>query len=292
MIRTNKILSLINDYIREKNEKYYEHLMNYYEKNKKIKLKEKLNVFHKINVLIDRCELKRGIIMNPINLIIIGVLCVNIAYMIAFQFFGIILLSLIISFPFVFLPFIVMTYIAEKKEQKVEKVFLNFLLQLKNHTQINNDIILAMKEVKTVEPLDGYVKKFLIEVANGIKFEKAIENFKEKINIDQIKMFLANIQHCYLYGGNFSELISKSYKIIGEIQEEKNRRQEETRSARLVLIILIILDVIVYISYIKSNMENYYIMQKSVVGNLILYWNFISIWLLLLLSNKVKKLDY
>ena len=151
---------------------------------------------------------------------------------------------------------------------------------------------MAMQEVKIGEPLNGYVKKFLLEISSGIKFEKAIENFKEKINIGQVKMFLTNVEHCYLYGGNFTELINKSYIIIGEVQKEKMRRQEETKSARIVLFILILLDVLVYVSYIKSNMENYMIMQKSIVGNLILYWNFISIWLLVLLSIKVKKLDY
>ena len=292
LAKENKMPLKINRYIKNKNDQYYDNLLKYYEKNKKVKLKEKLNYFHKINILIDRCELKRGIIINPISIIAIGILCVNIAYVISFRFFGIILLSFIISLPFFYLPFVILSFIAEHKEQKIEKVFLNFLLQLKNHTQISNDIVIAMKEVKTVEPLNSYVKKFLIEISNGIKFEKAIENFKEKIKVGQIKMFLTNVEHCYLYGGNFSELIDKSYKIISDIQNEKIRRQEETKSARIVLFVLIFLDVLVYVSYIQANVENYVIMQKNILGNMILYWNFISIWLLVLLSIKVKKLDY
>lgn len=292
LIRENRILYKINNYIRVKNEKYYDNLLKYYDKNKKVKLKEKINYFHKINILIDRCQLKRGVLFNPISIIFIGILIVNVAYVISFKFFGIILLSFIISLPFFYLPFGVLNYIAEYKEKKIEKVFLNFLLQLKNHTQISNDIVMAMKEVKTVEPLDGYIKKFLIEISSGIRFEKAIENLKEKINIGQIKMFFKNLEHCYLYGGNFSELIDKSYKIISEIQAEKVRRMEETKSARIVLFILIFLDVLVYVSFIKSNADNFIIMKKSIVGNLILYWNFISMWLLVLLSIRVKKLDY
>lgn len=292
MFRENKILYKINNYIKLKNEKYYDNLLKYYDKNKKVKLKEKINYIHKLNILIDRCELRRGIIFNPLTLVLIGVLIVNVAYIISFSFFGIILLSFIISLPFFYLPFAILNFIAEYKEKKIEKVFLNFLLQLKNHTQISNDIVMAMKEVKTVEPLDGYIKKFLIEISSGIRFEKAIENLKEKINITQIKMFFKNLEHCYLYGGNFSELIDKSYKIISEIQTEKIRRMEETKGARIVLFILIFLDVLVYVSFIKSNTENFIIMKKSIVGNLILYWNFISMWLLVLLSMKVKKLDY
>ena len=112
------------------------------------------------------------------------------------------------------------------------------------------------------------------------------------MNIEQIKSFLANMEHCYLYGGSFPELMDKSYQIIDAIQKEKEKRREETRSARIVLWILIFLDVFVYITYIAANEENYAIMQHSFMGNLILYWNFISMWLLVALSMQVKKLDY
>ena len=46
-----------------------------------------------------------------------------------------------------------------------------------------------------------------------------------------------------------------------------------------------------YFSFIGNNKENYMIMQKSIVGKLILYWNFISMWLLVFLSQKVKEVD-
>lgn len=80
--------------------------------------------------------------------------------------------------------------------------------------------------------------------------------------------------------------------MISSVQNEKNAREQETMGARIVLIILIILDLFVYFTFIKNNYENYLIMTKSFIGNIILYWNFISIWILLLLIYKVKKLDY
>ena len=174
----------------------------------------------------------------------------------------------------------------------IEKIFLNVLLQLKNYTKINNDIIYAMQQIETIEPLQSYINIFLIEINSGIKFEKAISNLKEKIKIQTYKDFLSNLEYCYLYGGSFTVLIDKSYKLISEIQNEKNIRNQETKSARMVLFILIFLNIFVYITNIKNNHDNYIIMQKSIVGNIILYWNFISMWLLILLASKVKKLDY
>lgn len=289
IIVTQKILHKAKKYFYEKNEEYYLQLMKYYDKNKKLKIKEKLNIWHKIAILIDRCNFEHNIFLNPISIITLGFLCVYIAFIIAYQFFEMLALSALISLPFFFSPFLVLEWIAERKERKLEKIFLNFLLQLKNHTQIHNDIIIAMKEIKTLDPLNQYVKKFLLEIESGIKFEKAMDNFKEKIKIKQIKMFLTNVQHCYLYGGSYTELIDKSYKIIGEIQQEKIRRTEETRSARMVLFFLILLDILVYISYIKSNAENYAIMQRTILRKRNFVLEFYFYMGISFISNKSKK---
>lgn len=288
----NKYLDKLNNYLTIKNERYYEDLLKYYDKNKKLNLKKRINFFRKIEILLDRCGLRNNLFFNPLTIIFTGIICVIIVYLIAFEFFKIILLSCIIAVPFFYLPVAIFNGIANYKEEKIEKVFLNFLLQLKNHTKINNDIVLAMKEVRTIEPLQSYIKKFLIEVSSGIRFEKAIEHFRERINIKQIKSFLNNLEHCYLYGGSFSNLIDKSYKMIEDIQKEKIKRVEETKGARMVLVILIALDFLVYISFIQSDQENYLIMKKTIIGNMILYWNFISMWILVWISNLVKRLDY
>ena len=290
--KDEKILLKINKYIKEKNDKYYEDFIKNYEKNKKIKLVDKINVIYKLNLIIERSGLQRGILMNPISIILYGILCVIVAYKLSFDFFRIISLSIIISLPCIFIPIFFINYIGNYKEEKIEKVFLNFLLQIKNYTRINNDIVIAFKEVETIEPLQSYINKFNVEINSGVKFESAIEHIKEKIEINKIKEFFSNLQYCYLYGGNFSELIDKNYKKIAELYKEKRKRQEETKGARLVLVILSALNLFVYITYIKNNYDNYLIMQRSVLGMGILYWNFISMWFLLWMSTKVKKLDY
>lgn len=286
------IIKRVNKYLNEKNEKYYEDLLKYYDKNKKVKLKSKINIFHKINIKLDKAGIKRNILINPITLIIISIFSFVIVYFFVFNYLKIITLSLIVSIPSILIPFIVINFIGNYKSEKIEKIFPNFLLQLKNYTRINNDIIYAMREVQTIDPLQTYINTFLIEINSGIKFEKSIQNLKEKIDIEIFRNFFSNLEHCYLYGGSFTDLIDKSYKMINEIQKEKDARIQETKSARMVLFILIFLNLFVYISNIKNNPENYMIMQKTFIGNAILYWNFISIWFLVFLANKVKKLDY
>lgn len=287
-----KVFSKINNYIMVKNEAYYDELLKYYEKNKKVKINTKLNVFHKINILIDRASLKRNLLINPVTIMIFCILSFGVSYVFIKKIFEIPFLSMIISLPSIGLPVYILSMVADYKEQKIEKVLLNFLLQLKNYTNINNDIVYAFQEVKVIEPLQSYIDKFLIEINRGVKFEIAMEHLKEKIHIKSFLELLNHIQYCYLYGGNFSELISKNYQSIDELQKEKAARIQETKGARLVLLILIALDLFVYFTFINGNSDNYRIMKNTFFGNAILYWNFISMWLLLLLSNHVKKLDY
>ena len=286
------INSKLKSFMDKKNEEYSKELEKYYNKNKKVKLTSKINAFHKINILIDKASLERSLIINPVTIILSCILSFVICNLIAYSVLKIILLSLIIAIPGAYLPIFLLTEIADYNNSKIEKGMLDFLLQLKNYVQVGNDIIYAFSQVKTVEPLQSHINKFLVEVKSGIKFEKAIENIKEKITFIKLKNLFTNLEHCYLHGGNFKELLDKSYDMISKIQKEKKLRNQETKSARIILGVLIVLDLFVYFNFIKDNHENYIIMTHRLLGTLILYWNFISIWILIILMHKVKKLEY
>ena len=291
-IYEKRILNRINKYINEKNELYYKEFLKKYEKSKKIKITERFNFKYKINLLIDKADIEQSIFVNYFSLLFYSLICFLVTYIIIFKIFKTVGLSLIICLPSCLIPFIILNFVASYKAEKLEKVFLNFLLQLKNYTKISNDVIGALKNIETIEPLQSYIDKFNLELNSGIKFETAMEHLKEKISVVKFKEFFSNLQYCYIFGGNFATLIDKSYQTINELQKEKSKRRQETQSARIVLFILMLLDILVYINFVKNDNENYMIMKNSVIGNGILYWNFISMWFLIYLSEKVKKLDY
>lgn len=290
--REEKMLKKINDYIEKKNEKYYRNFLSDYEKHKKVKILQKYNLVYKLNVLIEKAAIKRNIFVNPAMIILYGFGIGILVYVIAFEFFRVISLAVIVALPSIIIPIVFLEWIANYKSEQLEKTFLNFLVQLKNYAQISNDISSALRQVKTVEPLQSYLEKFNVEINSGIKFETAIEHLKEKISVKKFKEFFSSVQYCYIYGGNYTALIDRNYKIISDLQSEKERRKQETQSARLVLYILMFLNLFVYVTYIKNNYENYMIMQRSFLGMAILYWNFISMWFLIFLAEGVKKLDY
>lgn len=279
-------------YVERRNQTYQRGLSQYYEKTKTRQWKTKVNGFYRIGILLDRAGVKQNLFWNPVTFCFVSLLCFVLAYHVVLAIMKIVTLSLLISLPAVCLPYVILQTMAEQRDKKLEKIMLNFLLQLKNSTKLNNDIIYAFREVKTTEPLQGYIKTFLLELNSGMKFEKAVEHIKEKISFSSFRMVFTNMQYCYLHGGSFSELMDKNYRAIAALQKEKQVREQETMSERLVLGILMGLNLLVYMTYIKNNPENYQIMTKSVIGMAILYWNFISIWLLVVLMHRVKKLDY
>ena len=287
-----KLAEKVSKFVTIKNEKYYDNLMAYYNKRKKVKMTIKLNVIYRLGIMLERAGIKSNLIINPYMLVLLCFLCFFIAYNISFGIFKMAILSLIISLPSFLIPIFILNMISEYRNNKLEKIMLDFLLQLKNYTQINNDIIYAFKHVKTLEPMQGYIDSFLLEVNSGIKFEKAIEHIKEKINFEKLKQVFSNVEYCYIYGGDFSVLMDKSYKMISKVQKEKIKRMQDTKSARIVMGILITLDLFIYFSFIKNNPGNLALMTKRFVGSIILYWNFISIWLLIWLMYRVKKLEY
>jgi len=252
----------------------------------------KLNAIYRLGIMLEKAGIKSNLLINPYMLLITCILCLILGYFIAFNIFKIVFLSIIISLPAALLPIFVLNLMAEHKSNKLEKLLLDFILQLKNYTKINNDIVYALKQVKTLEPMQGFVDSFLVEVNSGVKFEKAIENIKEKVAFEKLKQVFSNIEYCYIYGGDFSILMDKSYNMISSVQREKSKRMQGTKSARIVMGILIVLDLFIYFSFIKNNPSNLSLMTKRFVGTLILYWNFISIWLLIWLMNRVKKLEY
>jgi Flp pilus assembly protein TadB len=287
----------ISDNIRLLNEEYSNGVVRRRENHKKLRIKKTRNLIYWLTVLIERTGIRANSFLWFVNapLILFICFCSSLLVYFAFNyFFKVISVSIIMCGPGFLLPLIFLESAAQRKEDAIEKVLGIYLLQLKNNTKIHNDIIEAFRSVQNncIEPLRTFTKQFLVEISSGISVEIALENFKDKVNINRFKLFLTNVQYCYNFGGNFTELLDKTYQLISEIEKEKKNRVQETRSARWVLFILIGLDLFLYFNFIDAQPEYMNIMRATFFGQLILNSNFLSVCFLLWLSYSVKKLDY
>lgn len=275
------------------NEKYIQKMV--YRKNKKY-INEKYNIFDKIYGLL----IKTGLTENnmlwwliPETIILFCFILLLLSYCILINILKLKIATLIFSLSISFIPIFALLVFADVYEEKLEKNLITYIIQLKNQVRTYNDIILAFKNTARYagKPLEIYIKIFVFEVNNGINISQAFENLRNKVNVDRFKQLIINLESCYINGGSFYDLLEKTQKIFLKVYKERVNRNEQTMSARIVLIILIFMSLFVYFSFINSNSVNYNIMVNDIIGRIIIYWNFISIWIMVFLIIYVKKVD-
>ena len=288
-----KVHTKIKNKIIDENEKYVQKMI--YRKNKKY-INEKYTILDKIYLLL----IKTGITENaflwwiiPETIILLCILLFVISYLILIKIIKLKIATILLSITISFIPIFLLIVLSDIYEEKLEKNLISYIIQLKNQVKTYNDIILAFKNTAKYsgKPLETYINIFVFEVNNGINISTAFENLRNKVNIDRFKQLIANLESCYINGGSFYDLLSKTENIFLKIQKERIERNEQTMSARIVLVILIFMSLFVYFNFINSNIENYTIMVNDIIGRIIIYWSFMSIWLMVFLIIYVKKID-
>ena len=258
--------------------------------------KSKIGLMDKLYSLL----LKAGILENnflwwisPFTIIMFCIILMIISTFIFFPILKLKLLTIIFCLPIGFLPIFILFMISDVYEAKLENNIISYIIQLKNQARINNDIIVCFKNtVKYAQkPLSLYINIFLFEVQQGVNLYTAFNNLKSKVNNDKFKQLINNLENCYFNGGNLYTLLEKTQNVFMKLQNERNKRNEDTMSARIVLIILIAISIFIYFKFINFNPDNFNIMINDLFGQIILYFNFLSIWAMLFLIINVKKFD-
>lgn len=228
--------------------------------------------------------------------IIISLMGIIIA-IILFKLFNIIFkiksVAIILSAPFVFSGFIIIQYMADKKQDKLEEVMNDFFIQFRGEIKVSNDIIGAFKKIQNtcLSPFDEYISKMVLEISTGEIPEEALKKFANKVDINKFDLYVNNLKYCNTYGGNVEKLTLETQKMIEDLLKQKKKRKKETKSVCMSLYMLIGLDFLIYFNFIANNLSYISLMRNSFVGNMIININFISIWLVVGLAYYVRKLD-
>lgn len=293
--RQRRYYQEIKEKINSRNTKYINKLV-YQKENKTLFKYNEKNLFDKLYILL----IKTGIMENkylwwiiPQTIIIFCFIIFVISYLIFYPILKLKSLAITLCIPIAFIPIFLLIIYSEINEEKIEKNLISYIIQLKNQVKINNDIIFAFKNTSkyAMKPLNTYINIFLFEISNGVNITVAFENLKNKVNIERFKQLITNLESCYMNGGDFYNLLDKTQNIFLKVQEERNNRNNQTMSSRIVLIILIAMSIFVYFNFINSNQENYNIMINDFIGSIILHWNFVSIWIMMFLITLIKKID-
>lgn len=163
------------------------------------------------------------------------------------HWYGIIAAAVIISFDVVFfrsnnsmflflmgialglgaLPFIVALSLENKREAKINEMFLEFSRNLAESVSSGTPIskgIINMKQ-KNYGVLSEYIKKMANQIELGIPVERAMRTFAEDVNSPVVKRATALISEAEKAGGEIEKILDSSAKSISEIEKLKKERQ-------------------------------------------------------------------
>lgn len=242
--------------------------------------------FRRLNLPFNRCVI--------VLLFVLGGIVAKVIYGIVKEVFVLSSVSYIISLPFFFFGFAVVNFLGERKKAMMEVGLNDFLIQLKSALKVNSDIIEALRRIQNnaMEPFQGYLKQMLNEINSGKLPEQALRDFASRVGIEKFSLYIEHLRFCHIYGGDVLQLTERTQEMIAAAMKEKKRRNRETNDVCNVLYILIAIDLFMYKSFLMGNEYYFQIMTRSFVGMFLVNMNFISIWLMLLLSKFIRKLDY
>lgn len=212
-------------------------------------------------------------------------------YFISYKFFSVLSVSFIISIFSFFLPYNFIRKIYYNQKNKILKILPTYIISLETYTHIKNDIIVAFKNTKTVEPLRKYIDRFNMYVKKGINVIEAFELLKKDIDINEMNSFISSLQICYANGGNFNILLKRYSELISKINLQKEKEEQENFSSILILVILIIINIFLLFSFVFSNEEYKNIITETFVGKIILNINVISYIFIYFVITKIKRKD-
>ncbi|MEG1705735.1 MAG: hypothetical protein RR290_04100 [Clostridia bacterium] len=273
---------------------FFDHIYNL--KKYKSVLKEKSsNIFTKLIFVINDSKLDIKIkninIVTTFSVIIFSIILFICIFVVSYNYLKIFSSSLILASISIFLPYNLLKYISYMNKQKIIKIFPNYILSLKNYTDVNNDIVEAFSRADVQEPLKSYINKFNISVQKGIRIYDAFEGLKNDINIKRINEFLTLLQFCYINGGNFTKLLDKFSKIQMKINIQNEKEKQEIFSSKLVLILLILLNIYILFGFILQSKEYFDILTCTVIGKLILNLNILSYIVIMYIYTKLNKME-
>lgn len=231
------------------------------------------------------------LIAKPSMLIVISFLLSIMAYFVTYRVFQLKSTSIIISVSSFFLPYCILKYTIFYHKSKILKAFPTYIINLKNYTQVDNDIIVAFKRAYVDMPLKFFIDRFNVSLENGVNIYEAFERLKADINIKKINELLTALQYCHINGGNFTKLIDRYSKILMNVNLQKEKERQNSYATKIILLIIIIINIYMMFSFVFAYSEYFNIMTNTVMGIIIVNFNILSYILIVVFIVRMNKLE-
>ena len=229
-------------------------------------------------------------VFSFLTYLIISVILFITSYIISYNYLKLYITSFLIACIFSTIPYIVLKILVKNRKNKILELYPSYLVNLKTYTRVDNNIINAMSKVTVNKPLKKYIEIFNISNKNGVGVFESFEVLKKNINIDKISNFLTLLEHCTLSGGDVTKILDKYAKMQMKINLRDEKEKQSIFTSKLSLVILVVMNLYILFGFILSNTDNYTLITTTLVGQIILNINIISLVLIGYLYYKISEI--
>ena len=189
------------------------------------------------------------------------------------------------------IPYNAAIYLLKRRKNSILKFFPTYVLSLKNYTDVDNNIVYALKESTPHPLIKASIERFNLSVEKGLDVYSAFENLKQDINIEEVSSLLTLLENCYLNGGSFSYVIQKYSYSQSKTNIERERINENLLSSKIILIVLIGLSLLLLFGFALRNKDYSDIILNTIGGQAILSFNILTYFFMYVIYLKICKMD-
>lgn len=204
--------------------------------------------------------------ITDISIIILSITLAAVIYFLIYKIIAIKSTSAIVSIISFFIPYDILKFLVIIKKNKILNDFPEYILNIKRNVKIDNNIIFAFKNTNAPKSIKRYIDKFNISIEKGANVYDSFEILKEDIDISNINLFITIIQNCYIYGGNFEQMLDKYAKSFLDQNIQKEKQKQDVFSLKVAAGILILINIYLAYSFICKNQEYCDILTKTMPG--------------------------
>lgn len=231
-----------------------------------------------IDSLFERSGLKKIVPFFTTELLIICTLgfsaYVSVIVYIKFHFW------LYTASAFVIVIFVVislLSFMSKLTYNKIDNQIVVYIDTLKNLAKTNSDIVTIFEKSLPYAkgPLKDYVRKFVFESKRGVPLDRALKNFKNKVESKRLKELISNLSISADHNANYENLFEK-VKILFERHDYfKKKRQSIARVGRIGIVCIVALGGYILHEMQQINGNNISMvdmLRGSFIGNFLLIY--------------------
>ncbi len=167
------------------------------------------------------------------------------------------IVSIIFGLGLCTIPFLLLKIITDILSYRIKRTSVDFLIILKNFfiSGRNTDIFESFKKASEfiAEPLKTYINIMIYEYEHKINPIQCLENFKDNIEVAELKIFVENLKICYIHGGDILGLIDAFIEEISQQNDDEDEESTEDSMLNMGLYMLLLINFIVMYFLINSS---------------------------------------